>query len=178
MSSRSSGNSAVRAHETGARSPGSGAHRAAKAPGDSRARAAVQDYLDRFATAMTAGDTKTMIQLWGVPAFVVGDQMARAVQSESEVEQFFSGTKQAYNARGIVDTRAEIVDLDWISESSVIATVRWPYLDQDGNETGHESSSYTLLRGEDGSFKVRVVTLRGAQGEWADLAAMPEDTDE
>jgi hypothetical protein len=40
--------------------------------------------------------------------------------------------------------------------------VRWPYLDQNDRVKGEESSSYTLLRGEDGSFKVRAITLRGA----------------
>jgi hypothetical protein len=51
--------------------------------------------------------------------------------------------------------------LDWIGEDLVVATVRWPYLDQNDRVLGEESSSYTLLRGEDGSFKLRVITLRG-----------------
>ena len=87
--------------------------------------------------------------------------ISRLVQSDEEVEQFFAGAKDMYNERGIVGTRAEIVDLDWVGEDLVIATVRWPYLDQNDRVLGEESSSYTLLRGEDGGFKVRVVTLRG-----------------
>jgi hypothetical protein len=121
----------------------------------------VQEYLDSFATAMTSGDTKTMARLWGVPAFVIGENMARVVQSEDEVEQFFAGAKDMYNERGIVGTRAEIMDLDWIGEDMVIARVRWPYLDQNDRVLGEESSSYTLLRGEDRGFKVRVITMRG-----------------
>jgi len=121
----------------------------------------VQEYLDRFATAMTSGDTRAMVKLWGVPAFVIGAQEARALQSEADVEQFFEGAKDLYNERGIVSTRAEITHLDWVSNDLVIATVRWPYMDGIDRVLGEESSSYTLLRGEDGSFKVRVVTLRG-----------------
>ena len=143
------------------RSQGSGSQRAIKPRGSPGDRASVQEYLDRFATAMTSGDTKTIAKLWGVPAFVVGKNEARVVQSEAEVEQFFGGAKDMYNERGIMDTRAEIMDLDWIDEDLVIATVRWPYLDQNEKELGEETSSYTLLRGEDGSFKVRVITMRG-----------------
>jgi hypothetical protein len=110
---------------------------------------------------MTTGDTKTMAQLWGVPAFVIGKNEARVVQSEDEVEEFFSGAREMYNERGIMDTRPEIVDLDWIGSDLVIATVRWPYLDQNEKELGEETSSYTLLRGEDGGFKLRAITLRG-----------------
>jgi ketosteroid isomerase-like protein len=127
-----------------------------------RERASVQAYLDKYSEAMTSGDTKTLAKLWGVPAFVIGAMEARVVQSEDEVEQFFAGAKEMYNARGIMDTRAEILDLDWISDDLVIAKVRWPYIDQNGKTVGEETSSYTLLRGEDGGFKLRVVTMRGA----------------
>lgn len=143
------------------RSPGSGSQRAIKSPAGPTDRASVQEYLDRFATAMTSGDTKTMAKLWGVPAFVIGPTMAKAVQSEAEVEEFFGGAQAMYNERGIIDTRPEIMDLDWIGEDLVVATVNWPYLDQNEKVVGSEKSSYTLLRGEDGSFKVRVVTMRG-----------------
>ena len=143
------------------RAPASGSHRAIKRPSPQTEQASVQEYLDRFATALTSGDTKTMTKLWGVPAFVIGATEARVVHSESEVEQFFGGAKDLYNERGIVGTRAEITNLDWVGDDLVVATVRWPYLDENDRVLGGESSSYTLLRGEDGSFKLRVITLRG-----------------
>lgn len=142
-------------------SPDSGSHRVG---GAVREQASVQAYLDKYSDAMTSGDTRTLTKLWGVPAFVIGAMEARVVQSEDEVEQFFAGAKEMYNARGIVGTRAEITDLDWISDDLVIVTVRWPYLDEHDRELGEETSSYTLLRGEDGGFKLRVATMRGESG--------------
>jgi hypothetical protein len=149
--------------------PDSGEHRVAQPRSADRERAGVQRYFDRFAEAMTSGDTKTMAKLWGVPAFVIGANEARVVQSESEVEQFFDGAKDMYNERGIFGTRAEIVDLDWVGPDLVIAKVRWPYLDQNERTVGEECSSYTLLRGEDGGFKLRVITMRGASGNGAEI---------
>ena len=143
------------------RAAGSGAHLVTKRPTAQAEQASVQEYLDRFATAMTSGNTQVMAQLWGVPAFVIGANEARVLQSEADVEELFGGAKDLYNERGIVSTRAEITELDWVSDDLVIATVRWPYLDGSDRVLGEESSSYTLLRGEDGSFKVRVVTMRG-----------------
>src|SRR5258706_16027766 len=121
MSQRSARNDAAK--QAKKRASGSGAHEITKPAGRSpaRERASVQEYLDRFAAAMTSGDTKTMAKLWGVPAFVVGVSEARVVQSEAEVEQFFGGAKDMYNQRGISDTRAEITDLDWIGDDLVIA---------------------------------------------------------
>jgi hypothetical protein len=149
--------------------PSSGEHRVVQPPSAERERAGVQRYFDSFAKAMTSGDTKTMAKLWGVPAFVIGSNEARVVQSESEVEQFFEGAKDMYNERGIFGTRAEIVDLDWVGPDLVIAEVRWPYLDQNERTVGEESSSYTLLRGEDGGFKLRVITMRGVAGNGAEM---------
>jgi hypothetical protein len=153
--------------------PSSGQHPVAQPQSPDRERAGVQRYFDQFAEAMTSGDTKTMAKLWGVPAFVIGACEARVVQSESEVEQFFDGAKDMYNERGIFGTRAEIVDLDWVGPDLVIARVRWPYLDQNERTVGEESSSYTLLRGEDGGFKLRVITMRGATGNEPEIEGTP-----
>jgi hypothetical protein len=164
MSQRSARDEAAsRAEPKRGASARSGSHQiGSKRPSREREQASVQAYLDRFAETMTSGDMKTMVQLWGVPAFVIGVTEARVVQSETEVEQFFAGAKDIYNERGIIGTRAEIIDLDWVGDDLVIATVRWPYLDANDRVLGEESSSYTLLRGEDDSFKLRVITLRGA----------------
>lgn len=145
------------------RSPGSGAHRIGpERPTEQREQASVQRYFDRFAEAMTSGDTRAMERLWGVPAFVLGRSEARVVHSEAEVEELFAGAKELYNSRGIVHTRAEIERLDWVGRDLVVATVRWPYLDADDRELGAETSSYTLLRGEDGGYRLRAVLMRGA----------------
>ncbi len=144
--------------------PRSGEHRLASPESPEREHAVIQQYFDRFAEAMASGDSKAMAKLWGVPAFVIGAHEARVVPSESEVEQFFGGSKDIYTERGIVGTRAEILDLDWVATDLVIATIRWLYIDQNERTLGEESSSYTLLRGEDGGFKLRVVTMRGEVG--------------
>jgi hypothetical protein len=44
-------------------------------------------------------------------------------------------------------------------------TVRWPYLDGNGDEKGAESSTYTLCRDEDGELKIRVIVMRGVSDE-------------
>ena len=67
----------------------------------------VQEILDRLAEAVTEGNGKAVAKMWAVPALVLGDTMARPVSTLLEVEQFFGGAKEQYNARGISDTRAD-----------------------------------------------------------------------
>jgi hypothetical protein len=85
------------------------------------------------------------------------------VSELGDVERFFAGAKDQYNERGITTTKAEIVDLDWVSDNLVVARVRWPYLDDGGQVLGAESSSYTLKRNSEGDFKLRVVLMRGVE---------------
>lgn len=124
--------------------------------------AGVQDLLDRFARAVTAGDGDEIASLWAVPAFVIGDDMVRAVNSLEEVKEFFSGAKEQYNARGITDTRPDVFGLEWVTDRIAVVDVRWPYLDERGKEVGEEASTYTLRRDDAGDLKLHVALMRGA----------------
>lgn len=126
-------------------------------------RPAVQSFLDRFAAAMTSGNAKALAELWEAPALVIDDRATIAVPDLDAVERFFAGAKDQYNAQGIITTKAEIVNLDWVSDNLVVVRVRWPYLDEAGMTLGAESSSYTLKRNSDGEFKLRVVLMRGVE---------------
>lgn len=122
----------------------------------------VQDYLDAFGEALTRGDA--IAQMWAVPAFVLGAGMARPVSTREEVEEFFGGARAQYNARGVTDTRAEIVRLDLIHDGLVMVRVHWPWLDASGETVGGECSTYTLERDSaDGDWRLRIVVMHGAE---------------
>jgi hypothetical protein len=121
----------------------------------------VQDYMDRYARALTDGDGETVASMWEVPALVVGEEQALTITELQQVKDFFGGAKPTYNERGIFGTRAELLDVDRISDNLVNCLVRWAHLDANEAEVGEESSNYTLRRGSDGQLKMRVVVMRG-----------------
>lgn len=127
-----------------------------------RDEAMVQEFLDGFAHAITAGDTRAIAAMWEAPALVLSDPEVHAVGSLGELEGFFSGNKARYNSRGITDTRADIVRLHWVTQRMVIVEVRWPHLDSQGDEVGEETSTYTLRRDGSGKLKLRVAVMHGA----------------
>jgi hypothetical protein len=87
-----------------------------------------------MARAVVTGDGPAVAKLWEVPALVVGDEAVIPVSALSEVEQFFGGAKEQYNASGITDTRPEIVHLEWATPRIALVEVRWPYLDAEGRQ--------------------------------------------
>jgi hypothetical protein len=141
--------------------PNPSAHRASANRGDA-SRQEVQHFLDRMARALTGGDIDTLLALWDVPAYVLGDTQAIVVGSNDAIRQFFAGAKDRYNAQGIVGTRAEIGELRWANERIAIVEVRWPYIDARGREVGEETSTYTLRRDDDDVLRLRIAVMHGA----------------
>jgi hypothetical protein len=125
----------------------------------------IQEILDRLAEAVTEGNGKAVAKIWAVPALVLADNMARPVSTLVEVEQFFGGAKEQYNARGITDTRAEIVELSWPTPRIAIAEVRWPWLDSAGIEKGDEVSTYVFRRDDAGKLRIQAVIMHGASSD-------------
>lgn len=122
---------------------------------------AVQAYFERFAKALTEGDAATIATMWQTPSYVMGAGMAQAVESSKEVEVFFSGAKEQYRRRGIVEARPEIESLAWLTERIALVQVRWPYLNAKKEEIGGERSTYVLNRLETGRLLMRVVVMHG-----------------
>lgn len=123
----------------------------------------IQRFFDRFARAVTSGDGHSIARMWAVPALVVGDSMVQAVGSLDQVEEFFGGAKEQYNAQGITDTRAELQRVEWLTRRLAVVDVRWPYLDAQGVERGEETSTYVLRRDDAGELKLQAALMRGAK---------------
>ena len=91
--------------------------------------AALRALLAKLARAVTSGDGKAAAAIWATPALVIGDDMALTVGSSADIQDVFGGAKAQYNARGITDTRPDILRLDWVttgSRSSRCAGRTWP----------------------------------------------------
>lgn len=123
----------------------------------------VQNFLNRFSHALVNGRMQSLIDMWDIPALVVGDSMNMAITSVNEIQKFFTGAKDDYNARGINDTKAQIQDLYWATPNICVVEVRWPYLDKHNQEKGAERSIYVLKRQLGGAFKIAVAVLKGAE---------------
>jgi hypothetical protein len=123
----------------------------------------VVDFFERFAKALTSADIDTLTKLWAAPSFVIGDGMVKVVNEKREVAEFFAGAKDMYEERGIFDTRPEIQKASWVTDRLALVEVRWPALDEKGEEIeGSEVSTYTLYENDDGELEIRAAVMHGA----------------
>lgn len=129
---------------------------------DMHGRDEIEALLEQFADALTAGDGAAAATYWHAPVFIMGDDHEHVVTHASEVAAFFGGAKAQYAARGIAGTRPEIVSLDWLTERTALVTVRWPWLDERGQQVGEEASTYLVKAGPGGTLKLRAAIMHGA----------------
>ena len=125
------------------------------------ARSEVQRLFDDLGRALTSGDGEAVAAIYDVPALIISDEGVIAVNTTPQIAKFFSDAHARSNANGVVETRADLQDLERIGERMVIATVRWPHLDADHREVASESSDYTLRRDDEGRLRIRSVLMRG-----------------
>ena len=123
--------------------------------------AAVRTLLAGLAHALTSGDGRAAAATWAIPALVLCDEIALTVHDSGELQEVFGGAKAQYNARGITDTRADILRVDWLTNRLAIVEVRWPYLTADGHEVGEETSTYVIRREPDGRLAIRASVMHG-----------------
>lgn len=123
----------------------------------------VQAFLDDFARVFTAGDGRAVAAFWDTPALVLSDEMEQVIDTREQAANFFGDARAQYHPLDIVDTKAEIVRLDELTDQMVCVRVRWPYLDRHGREVGAECSTYTLKRGSDTDWKIRVAVMHGQE---------------
>jgi hypothetical protein len=122
---------------------------------------AIRTLLAQLAHALTSGNGQAAAAVWATPALVIGDDIALTVGSSNDLQEVFGGAKAQYNARGITDTRPDILRLDWITHRLAIVEVRWPYLAPDGDEIGEETSTYVIRREPDGRLAIRCAVMHG-----------------
>lgn len=117
---------------------------------------AISLFLERYGTALCAGDLPAICACWAVPALVLSDQGAIAVNSIEEVERFFASAVAWYRAQGLMTTRPEGVRVEALGERLAAVDVRWAALDAMGQVRSSEHSRYILALGEDGAWRIRV----------------------
>jgi hypothetical protein len=112
--------------------------------------------LERIGTALSNGDAHALAEAYAVPALVLSETDARAVNNKEEVESFFTDSIKWYRERGIVSTKPEVEAIEHLSEHLASVDVRWPGFDAEGNERTSEGSHYMMQLGADGRALIRV----------------------
>ena len=130
----------------------------------------VQAFLERFTACMTSGDGDGVVQCFELPSLIVMSDpkygQSQVLQEPQKLSSFFTQAPDMYAQKGIATTIPDIESLDWLSDALGLVTVRFPYIDADGNDLGDsERSLYVLRRDNNGELAICAAITLGTDSD-------------
>jgi ketosteroid isomerase-like protein len=122
----------------------------------------IRRFLERYGTALSAGDGAAIAACWDTPALVLADDGARAVATLDEVQTFFNAATEHYRSQGLEATTPEVLKTESLSERLAMVEVRWHALDGRGERKSSERSRYLLRAADDGEPRIHVAIIEPA----------------
>ena len=119
----------------------------------------VREMLDRLGKAVSRGDLKQVSASYVFPAMFLLEEQCTVFNKPGDVENVFGKGRNWYVEQGIVETKAEILKLNIMSDTIATVDVRWPGFDRDGKEVYTETSHYVIQLSE-GKPLIRVAYSR------------------
>jgi hypothetical protein len=123
-------------------------------------RTSIETFIENYGKALSAGDHEQIADCWEVPALVMSEQKAVAVDAREEVMSFFEQAVATYRAQGRTSTIGEIISKEYITKNIVAIDVRWPSFNDQGMAKRVEMSHYLLRVGDDGKPRIQVALTR------------------
>jgi hypothetical protein len=120
----------------------------------------IRKLLECLGQAISGADLKAVADCWQVPALLLFDDKAIALENSDQIEKLFAQAADWYRARGLVSTKGEIERIDVMTDKLASVDVRWPAYDASGKEQSSERSHYILHLGDDGEARIRVALSR------------------
>lgn len=111
----------------------------------------VATFFDDFVEAFKSFSGERIATRYLVPGVALrGDGSVQCLQSRPEVERFFQAAVDSYRREGCRGIRFEDLDVVPMGARSVLGTVTWELLREDGSVLRHWRQSYNLVRVEGG----------------------------
>ena len=104
----------------------------------------VREMLDRLGRAVSSGDLDGVSACYVFPGLFLMGQDATVFEKPAEFEKLFAQGRRWYVDQGIVETRADILRFDLMTDTIAAVDIRWPGFDNDGTEIYTETSHYII----------------------------------
>ena len=108
-------------------------------------------FFDGFVEAFSSFSGARIANLYFVPSVALrGDGSIQCLQSRADVERFFQAALDGYYQDGCRASRFKNLEVVPMGGRSVLATVTWELLREDGGVLKEWRQSYNLVRAEKG----------------------------
>jgi hypothetical protein len=143
---------------------------AATLPGRAALARDVPTFMALFLERFAARDVDGIIELWDVPALVLGDEQVHGAMSVSHLAKLFAEAMLPRAGAAFGTANAEpgllsdpIESVEWPSVRVAIVKLRWPGRTLEGFLHGVDSTIFALRVDQFHNLKIRALLLGGAR---------------
>ncbi|MFF5503332.1 hypothetical protein [Streptomyces roseolus] len=112
--------------------------------------AELDDFLVRYAAALTSFDAEAAATLWGSPGMLLDDHAVGVLDTQEAMVAGLEQSYPLYRRLGLTSVGHELLRLDRLSEAVFLVRVRWLFRDADGELLTDSTGCYVLRRGGNG----------------------------
>ena len=114
----------------------------------------IGEFFARYAEAVGRNDLPAIAACYATPSLVVSESVTINVPDRKAVEAAFAGAGDAYSARGLVGARANVEQVEPLTERLALVAVTWEYKDVQGGVQPGESYRYLVRLGDNAGICV------------------------
>jgi hypothetical protein len=115
--------------------------------------------LESLGEAVSSGDLAGVSRCYAFPALFLVGESTTVLESAGQLEELFGKGREYYISQGILTTRAELENIEELTDRIAAVNVRWPGFDKDGNEVHTETSHY-IIQTAGNEPRIRVALTR------------------
>jgi hypothetical protein len=112
--------------------------------------AEIDDYLARYAAALTDFDSRAGASLWATPGMILDDRFAGVLDDRDAMAQALEQSYPLYRELGLASVGHECLNVDQLTDAIRLVHVRWHFYDANGNELTDSTAYYVVRRDDDG----------------------------
>lgn len=110
----------------------------------------IDDFLTRYAAALTAFDARASADLWGTPGMILDDRAAGVLDSREAMVAGLEQSYPLYRRLGLASVGFERLGHQQLSDRVHLVRVRWLFYGADGEQLTDSIGHYVLRRDDDG----------------------------
>lgn len=110
----------------------------------------IDDYLERYAAALTAFDAGAAAELWSEPGMIIDDTFSGVVADRAAMVLGLEGSYPLYRELGLASVGYECLKVESLSDRVRMVTVRWLFYDAEGEKLTDSNAHYLLRITDDG----------------------------
>jgi hypothetical protein len=125
--------------------------------------AEIEEFLTRYAAALTGFDSRATASLWSTPGMIIDDRSAGVLEDRDAMAEGLERSYPLYRRLGLASVGHECLKVDRLTDAIALVHVGWHFYAADGRELTDSNAYYVVRRDDDGLHACACIQVDDAE---------------